>query len=176
MIFTPTSLGGAFLVEPEERADERGFFARTYCEREFAARDLCTTWVQGNVSFNLKKHTLRGLHWQASPHEEIKLIRCTAGALHDVIVDLRPGSPTCRKWVAVELSARNRRALYVPRGFAHGFLTLADATEAIYQVSDFYHPESARGVRWDDPALGIDWPAQPAVMSQKDRDCPWVTP
>ncbi len=159
MQFVPTKLAGAFVVEPEPRGDERGFFARTFCRDEFAARGLNTTWVQCNVSFNRRAGTLRGLHWQADPHPEVKLVRCTAGAAFDVIVDLRPGSPTYRQWVAVELSADNRKAVYIPAGFAHGFQTLADGTELFYQMSEFYYPELARGARWDDPALGIEWPA-----------------
>jgi dTDP-4-dehydrorhamnose 3,5-epimerase len=159
MRFVPTKLAGAFVVEPEPRGDERGFFARTFCRDEFAARGLNTTWVQCNVSFNRRAGTLRGLHWQADPHAEVKLVRCTAGAAFDVIVDLRPDSPTYRQWVAVELSADNRKAVYIPAGFAHGFQTLADGTELFYQMSEFYYPELARGARWDDPALRIEWPA-----------------
>ncbi|MBM3981665.1 MAG: dTDP-4-dehydrorhamnose 3,5-epimerase [Planctomycetes bacterium] len=159
MIVTTTVLPGVFVIEVEPRADARGLFARTYCAEEFAARGLCTTWPQCNVSFNTKAGTLRGMHWQAAPHEEVKLVRCTAGAALDVVADLRVGSPTYKKWVAVELTAENRRAVYIPGGFAHGFQTLVDGTELFYQMSAFYVPEAARGARWDDPALNIEWPA-----------------
>jgi dTDP-4-dehydrorhamnose 3,5-epimerase len=159
MLFLPTALPGVFVIEVEPRADARGLFARTYCAEEFAAHGLCTAWAQCNVSFNVKAGTLRGMHWQAAPHEEVKLVRCTAGAALDVVADLRPGSPTYKKWVAVELTAENRRAVYIPGGFAHGFQTLTDGTELFYQMSAFYVPEAARGARWDDPALNIEWPA-----------------
>ncbi len=173
MRFVPTKLAGAFVIEPEPRADERGLFARTWCRDEFAAHGLTTSWVQCNVSFNHRTGTLRGMHYQADPHPEVKLVRCTRGAAYDVIADLRPGSPTYRQWVAVELTADNRRAVYVPGGFAHGFQTLADETELFYQMSEFYHPESARGVRWDDPALGIEWPpCAGRVISERDRSFP----
>jgi dTDP-4-dehydrorhamnose 3,5-epimerase len=154
-----TGLPGALLIEPLRRADERGFFARTWCARAFAARGIHCAWVQCNVSFNKHTGTLRGLHYQVAPHEEDKLVRCTRGAIYDVIVDLRPGSATCGRWAAFELTADNGLALFIPHGFAHGFQTLADDSEVFYQMSEFYHPESARGLRWDDPALGIVWPA-----------------
>jgi dTDP-4-dehydrorhamnose 3,5-epimerase len=173
MIFLPTELSGVFVVEAEPKADDRGLFARTYCRDEFAARGLCVNWVQCNVSFNTRAGTLRGMHWQAAPHEEVKLVRCTAGAAFDVVADLRPDSPTYRKWVGVELTAANRRAVYIPAGFAHGFQTLADGTELFYQMSGFYAPEAARGARWDDPALGIEWPACAGrVISERDRSFP----
>jgi dTDP-4-dehydrorhamnose 3,5-epimerase len=173
MRFLATGLAGAFVIEPEPREDERGLFARTWCREEFAARGLNTAWAQCNVSFNNRRGTLRGLHYQAGPYAEVKLVRCTAGAAYDVIVDLRPGSPTCRRWAAVELTARNRRAVYIPAGFAHGFQTLADGTELFYQMSELYHPESARGARWDDPALGIAWPECPErVISPRDLAFP----
>ena len=173
MLFIPTILPGVYLIEVEPKADDRGLFARTYCREAFAARGLCTEWVQCNVSFNSRAGTLRGMHWQAAPHEEVKLVRCTAGAALDVVVDVRPGSPTCRQWVGVELTAENRKAVYIPAGFAHGFQTLADDTELFYQMSEFYHPESARGVRWDDPALGIEWPpCEGRVISERDRSFP----
>jgi dTDP-4-dehydrorhamnose 3,5-epimerase len=159
MRFLPTELPGVLVIEVEPRADERGLFARTYCREEFRAHGLCTDWVQCNVSVNARVGTLRGLHWQAAPHEEVKLVRCTSGAAFDVVVDLRPGSPTFRKWVGVELTAETRRAVYIPGGCAHGFQTLADGTELFYQMSAPYVPESARGARWDDPALGVVWPA-----------------
>jgi dTDP-4-dehydrorhamnose 3,5-epimerase len=158
MRFLPTELPGVFVIEVEPRADERGLFARTYCRDEFRARGLCTEWVQCNVSVNARAGTLRGMHWQAAPNEEAKLVRCTSGAAFDVAVDLRAGSPTYRKWVAVELTAANRRAVYIPGGCAHGFQALADGTELFYQMSTRYVPEAARGARWDDPALGIAWP------------------
>jgi dTDP-4-dehydrorhamnose 3,5-epimerase len=169
VIFRETKLPGAFVIEPERLEDERGFFARTWCEREFRAHGLNPRLVQCNVSYNRARSTLRGMHYQAAPHEEAKLVRCTMGAVHDVVVDLRPDSPTFRQWVAVELSARNRTMLYVPEGFAHGFQTLEDDTEVFYQMSELYHPECARGVRWDDPAFGIEWPLPPRALSERDR-------
>jgi dTDP-4-dehydrorhamnose 3,5-epimerase len=173
MRFLPTELPGVFVIEVEARADERGLFARTYCREEFAAQGLCTDWVQCNVSFNARAGTLRGLHWQAAPHEEVKLVRCTSGAAFDVVVDLRADSPTCRKWVAVELTAANRMAVYIPGGCAHGFQVLADSTELFYQMSALYVPGAARGARWDDPALAIAWPACSArVISARDLAFP----
>ena len=173
MIFTPTELDGAWLVDLDRREDDRGFFARAWCEREFAEHGLSTEVVQCNISFNHRKGTLRGMHYQVEPHAEIKLVRCTRGALFDVIVDLRPDSPTHARWLGVELTADNRRALYIPAGFAHGYQTLADATETFYQVSAFWTPEAERGVRWDDPAFGIEWPdPDPPVLSEKDRAWP----
>ena len=169
MIWTELALAGAFLIEPERLEDERGFFARTWSRDEFAARGLATEMAQCNISFSARKGTLRGLHYQAAPHEEVKLVRCTSGALYDVILDLRTGSPTWGQWAAAELSAENRRTLYVPQGFAHGFQTLAEATEASYQVSEYHHPESERGVRWDDPAFGVRWPLGVTVISARDR-------
>ncbi|HVK15858.1 MAG TPA: dTDP-4-dehydrorhamnose 3,5-epimerase [Fimbriiglobus sp.] len=173
MRFLPTNLAGAYVIEPEPRTDERGLFARTYCRDEFATHGLNTTWVQCNVSFNRLRCTLRGMHWQAEPHAEVKLVRCTRGAAFDVIADLRPDSPTCRQWVGVELTAENRRTVYIPAGFAHGFQTLADDTELFYQMSEFYHPDLARGARWDDPALGIEWPpAAHRVIAARDLSFP----
>jgi dTDP-4-dehydrorhamnose 3,5-epimerase len=172
MRFTETRLRGAFVIDPDRHPDERGHFARTYCEREFSTRGLNTRWVHGGLSYNRTKGTLRGLHWQVAPHEEVKLVRCARGSVHDVIVDLRPGSETLRGWIGVELSAENGRLLYVPKGFAHGFVTLADDTEVTYRISEYYHPESARGVRWDDPTLGIAWPLRPAVISARDSGLP----
>ncbi len=169
MLFLPTELPGVFVIEPEPMADNRGLFARTYCRDEFAAHGLCTTWMQCNVSFNTRVGTLRGMHWQAAPHEEVKLVRCTAGAAFDVVADLRPDSPTFRKWVAVGISAENRRSVYIPGGFAHGFQTLAAGTELFYQMSAVYVPEAARGARWDDPALGIVWPiCEARVIAPRD--------
>jgi dTDP-4-dehydrorhamnose 3,5-epimerase len=173
MRFLPTTLAGAYVTEPEPREDERGLFARTYCRDEFAAHGLNTTWVQCNVSYNRLKGTLRGMHWQAEPHAEVKLVRCTRGAAFDVIADLRPGSPTYRHWVGVELTADNRRSVYVPAGFAHGFQTLTDDTELFYQMSEFYHPDLARGARWDDPALGIEWPTvERRILAGRDQSFP----
>lgn len=173
MRITPTKLPGVFVIDIEPQGDERGFFARTYCHKEFAAQGLCTRWVQCNVSFNTRAGTLRGLHWQAAPHEEIKLVRCTAGAAYDVVVDLRVDSPTYCQWVAVELSATNRRAVYIPAGCAHGFQTLVDNTELFYQMSAFYVPQAARGVRWNDPALAIEWPAcNTRIIAPRDRSFP----
>ncbi|HMA34039.1 MAG TPA: dTDP-4-dehydrorhamnose 3,5-epimerase [Chloroflexia bacterium] len=173
MIFTELSLRGAFLIDPQRLEDERGFFARTWCAREFAAQGLNVHLAQCNISFNGRKGTVRGLHYQAAPHEEVKLVRCTMGAIYDVIVDLRADSPTFRRWVAVELTAANRRLVYVPAGCAHGFQTLADSTEVFYQMSEFYAPESARGVRWDDPTLAIAWPRiANRIISERDAAYP----
>jgi len=168
MIFHPLDLEGAVLVDAEPREDGRGLFARTFCCEEFAALGLCNRFVQCNTSYNARRGTLRGLHFQAAPHEEIKLVRCTQGTILDVIVDLRPASPSFRRWAAVELSAGNRRALYVPAGFAHGFQTLTDAAEVFYQMSEGYVPGLARGVRWDDPAFAISWPVEPPILSERD--------
>ncbi len=168
MIFTETKLSGAFVIDPERFEDDRGFFARTWCVREFKTHGLNSRLVQCSVSNNKQKATLRGMHYQAAPHAETKLVRCTKGAIYDVIIDLREDSSTFRQWVAVELTAENRRMLYIPEGFAHGFQTLSDDTEVFYQISEFYHPESARGVRWDDPAFGIEWPLEATIMSEKD--------
>jgi dTDP-4-dehydrorhamnose 3,5-epimerase len=172
MIFTETTLKGAFLIEPERRRDERGFFARTWCQSEFAAAGLQTDWVQCNISFNKKRGTLRGMHYQAPPYEEAKLVRCTMGAVYDVIIDLRTDSPTYRQWLAAELTSDNRLMLFIPKGFAHGFQTLTDEAEVFYQMSQFYVPEYARGVRWDDPAFKISWPAEKRIISEQDRNFP----
>jgi len=170
--FAPTPLAGAYVVELERLQDERGFFARSFCQEEFRRHGLKPAIAQCNVSWNRRRGTLRGLHFQAAPHEEAKVVRCTRGAIWDVIVDLRKGSATARRWHAVELTADNRRALYIPAGFAHGFQTLAEDSEVLYQMSEFYHPESARGVRWDDPTLAIPWPLKDPVMSPRDREFP----
>ena len=172
MIFTETLLKGAFVIEPERLEDERGFFARTWCQREFEAHSIDSKWVQCNISYNKRKGTLRGMHYQVAPYEEAKLIRCTLGATYDVIIDLRPDSPTFRQHIAELLTAQNRKMLYVPKGFAHGFLTLEDDTEVFYQMSEFYHAEYARGVRWNDPAFGIQWPAEVQIISDRDRNHP----
>ena len=172
MIFTETKLRGAFIIDPEPREDSRGFFARTFCEREFGERQLITCFVQCSISSNKKRGTLRGLHYQRPPACEAKLVRCTAGALHDVIVDLREDSPTYLQHIVVELTSRNRRAIYVPEMFAHGFQTLEDGTEVFYQISEHYSPEAANGVRFDDPKLGIKWPLPVEVLSDKDANWP----
>lgn len=173
MIFREAALKGAFHIEIEKNIDERGFFARTFCEDEFRAHALATRCVQCNVSHNARRGTLRGMHYQIAPHEEAKLIRVTRGAIYDVIVDLRPDSPTRLKWISVDLTAENGHALYVPAGFAHGFQTLTDDTEVHYQMFDFFHPESARGLRWDDPALKILWPhAEARIVSKRDLAYP----
>lgn len=170
MLFSESILKGAYIIEPEKLEDERGFFARSWCADEFAAYGLNPKIVQCSISFNHKKGTLRGMHYQVAPYEEEKLVRCTAGAVFDVIIDLRPESPTFKAWLAVELSASNRKMIYIPGGFAHGFQTLEDNSEIFYQISEFFHPESARGVRWDDPTFGIEWPVlQEITISDKDR-------
>ena len=170
MLFIETKLAGVYIIELEKREDDRGFFARTFCQREFDAHGLNPRIVQCSVSFNRRKGTLRGMHYQVAPYEETKLVRCTMGAIYDVAVDLRRDSPTFKQWVAVELTADNRTMFYIPEGFAHGFQTLEDNTEVAYQMSEFYHPESARGVRWDDPAFGIKWPeGEIRIISEKDR-------
>jgi dTDP-4-dehydrorhamnose 3,5-epimerase len=170
MIFSETRLPGAFVIDLERIEDERGFFARAWCERELSEHGLESRIAQSNMSFNKRKGTLRGMHFQRPPHEEVKLIRCTRGGLLDVIIDLRPDSAGYKRWIGVELTAENRKALYVPRGFAHGFQTLEDDTEAFYMVSEFYTPEAEAGVRWDDPAFGIEWPFdQPSEISEKDQ-------
>lgn len=169
LIFCETKLKGAFIIELERLEDERGFFARTFCQEEFEAHGLNARIVQCNISFNKRKGTLRGMHYQVAPYEEAKLVRCTKGAIYDVIIDLRPDSLTFRRWIAVELTADNRFMLYVPADFAHGFQTLEDNTEVFYQMSEFYHPECARGVRWDDPAFAIEWPMVPITISEKDE-------
>ncbi len=168
MIFRELELAGAFVIELEPHSDDRGFFARSFCRQEFAAHGLVGDWVQSNVSHSTLRGTLRGMHWQAEPHGEVKLVRCTSGAVHDVIVDLRPGSDTRGHWQAVELTAANRHLLYVPRGFAHGFVTLADETEVFYEMSHAHEPTAARGFRHDDPAIGIHWPVPVRVVSRRD--------
>jgi dTDP-4-dehydrorhamnose 3,5-epimerase len=167
-----TSLKGSFVIEPERREDQRGFFARAWCAKEFEAHGLSPTVVQCNISYSKKKGTLRGMHYQAAPHEEAKLVRCTMGSIHDVIIDLRPTSPTYTKHVAVVLTAQNGRMLFVPEGFAHGFQTLNDHTEVFYHMSQVYVPESARGVRWNDPAFQIQWPVDERIISRRDQQYP----
>ena len=171
MIFTESPLPGAYVVELERHQDDRGFFARMYCAREFADHGLEPAVAQGNMSFSRRKGTLRGMHYQVAPAEETKLVRCVRGAIHDVIVDVREDSPTYLQHFGLELSAENRKALFVPRGFAHGCLTLEDDTEILYLVSEFYTPGHERGLRWDDPTLGIEWPS--AVTEVSDKDAAW---
>ena len=172
MIFLETKLAGVFEIQIEAKADERGFFARTWCQKEFEAHGLNGGLVQCSLSFNSRKGTLRGMHFQAAPYEEAKLIRCTQGGIYDVVVDLRPQSRTFKDWIAAVLTAEKRNMVYVPRGCAHGFLTLEDGSEVSYQMSEFLHAESARGVRWDDPAFRIEWPAKVEVISERDRTYP----
>lgn len=173
MIFTRTAVEGVVIVDLEPRTDERGFFARAFCAREFAAQGLNTQFVQANVSVNRDKGTLRGLHWQAAPHGEVKLVRCTRGAVHDVAVDMRPGSETYLRSVGVTLDAASGRALYIPEGCAHGYVTLEADTEVDYLVSAFYAPDHERAVRWDDPALGIEWPVPGRlIVSARDQAHP----
>jgi dTDP-4-dehydrorhamnose 3,5-epimerase len=170
MIFTESPLSGAYVVDLDRIEDERGFFARSFCKAEFAARGLATEMSQCSVSFNLRRGTLRGLHFQAAPHDEDKLVRCTRGGIFDVIVDLRPESPSYRRWFGTELTAENHRALYIPKGFAHGFLSLLDETEVFYMISVAYVAGAARGLRWNDPALEIQWPFTPRVISARDAE------
>lgn len=172
MKFTEIKLKGAFVIEIEKLSDARGFFARSWCRKEFEAHGLTSRIVQANVSYNLKKGTLRGMHYQIAPYQECKLIRCTRGAIYDVIIDLRPNSPTYKQWAGVELTADNSIMFFVPQDFAHGFQTLMDETEITYQVSQFYTPGSERGIRFDDPAFGIQWPLEVAVISDKDKSWP----
>jgi dTDP-4-dehydrorhamnose 3,5-epimerase len=172
MIFHKTKLAGVFEVHPEPQSDERGFFARSWCQQEFAQHGLNPKLVQCNISVTLRKGTLRGLHFQAVPFAETKLVRCTRGAIYDVVLDLRPYSPTFRDWIAVVLTADNHNMVYVPEGCGHGFLTLQDDIEVFYQMSEFYHPEAGRGVRWDDPAFQIAWPEKVQAISERDRTYP----
>lgn len=172
MRYTALSLPGAYLIDIEPLQDERGLFARTWCRREFEQHGLDTQIAQSNISLSRKRRTLRGMHFQAPPHEEIKLIRCTRGAIYDVIVDLRRDSPTFRRWFGTELTAENRRMLYVPKGLAHGFLTLRPDSEVQYQMSQPYVAEAVRGVRWNDAAFAIAWPEPVEVISERDRTFP----
>ena len=177
MRFRELELSGAYLIELERHEDERGFFARTFDRAAFAELGLAGEVVQANTAFNSRRGTLRGMHFQAAPHEEAKLVRCTRGAVYDVIVDLRPGSPTFTRWVSVELTADNDAMVYVPPAFAHGYQTLADETETAYLMSAAYASDAARGVRWDDPAFGIEWPeAAERVMNERDRTWPDFNP
>jgi dTDP-4-dehydrorhamnose 3,5-epimerase len=172
VIFCESKLSGVYEIRLESKSDERGFFARSWCRNEFERHGLNPRLAQCNVSFNTRKGTLRGIHYQATPHEEAKLVRCTRGAAYDVVVDLRPGSPTFKQWIGVILTGAERNMIYVPEGCGHGFLTLQDETEVFYQISEFYDPESARGVRWDDREFGIAWPVPVASISERDRTFP----
>jgi dTDP-4-dehydrorhamnose 3,5-epimerase len=171
MRFTPLPVAGAFLIEPLPQEDARGFFARVFCSEEFRAYDLDARVAQCSVSYNRRRGTLRGMHYQVAPHEETKVVRCTSGAIHDVVLDLRPASATHRTWIALELSAANHAMVYVPKGCAHGFQTLEDDAEVFYQISEPYAPECARRVRFDDPAFGIAWPLTTPVLSEADALC-----
>ena len=175
MKFIETPLKGAYVIEIDSISDNRGFFARSWCEQEFSDHGLNSNLVQCNISFNTKKGTLRGMHYQIKPHEEAKLVRCTQGLIYDVIVDIRQDSPTFKSWYGVNLGASNRKMLYIPEGFAHGFQTLEDNTEVFYQMSNFYHGESARGLKWDDPDLGIDWILKDnLIISDRDQGYPSI--
>ncbi|MBM4089310.1 MAG: dTDP-4-dehydrorhamnose 3,5-epimerase [Planctomycetes bacterium] len=176
MRFTETTLPGAFLVELDQWVDDRGFFARSWCRREFAARGLNADFVQCNIGFSRHAGTLRGIHLQLAPHAEAKLVRCCRGSIHDVVVDLRPGSPTFRQWIGTELTADNHRMLYVPEGFGHGYQTLEDDTEIVYQTSEYYHAAHATGVRYDDPAFAFRWPLTVTRISDADRRWPSFDP
>jgi len=175
MEFSETKIPGVWLVESVPQTDDRGWFARAWCHLEFAEHGLDSGLAQCSVSFNARKGTLRGMHFQAAPHAECKLVRCLAGAVHDVVVDLRPDSPAFKQWWAVELSAKNHRAVYIPEGVAHGFQALEGEALVHYQISEYYEPSAARGIRWDDPAFGIDWPLADPVLSDKDRTWPDFT-
>ena len=173
IIFNETRLKGAFVIEPEKFEDQRGFFARSFSEQEFSDHGLRSHFVEAGISFNLRRHTVRGMHFQAGPHAQAKLVRCTRGAIFDVMIDLRPQSHTYKQWVAQELTATNRLMLYIPEGFAHGFQTLTDETEVFYQLSGRYTPTSERGVRWNDPIFGIHWPeTENVIINERDRTYP----
>ena len=169
MIFSRTKLPGVYEIDVDRKSDERGFFARTWCQGEFAAHGLSSKLVQSSLSFNAYKGTLRGMHYQLAPFAECKLVRCTQGAIYDVVLDLRPDSPACRQWVAVELTSERRNMIYIPEGCAHGFLTLTDSSEVFYQMSNVYNADAARGFRWNDPAFSFSWPAPVTVISERDR-------
>jgi dTDP-4-dehydrorhamnose 3,5-epimerase len=172
VIFNKTKLNGAYIMEIEKHSDERGFFSRSWCNKELEDHGLNSGLAQANIGFSLKKGTLRGLHYQVHPYEEVKVVRCTMGAIFDVIVDLRPDSPTYKQWISVELNSENRKMIYVPEGFAQGYITLNDNTEICYNTSQFYSPEFARGVRYDDPSFSIKWPIEVAVISKADKSWP----
>ncbi|MGA9144694.1 MAG: dTDP-4-dehydrorhamnose 3,5-epimerase [Candidatus Acidiferrales bacterium] len=172
MKFQETKIAGVFEIQIEPHSDERGFFARSWCEKEFKDKGLNSLLVQCSISLNTRKGTLRGMHYQAAPFPETKVVRCTQGAIYDVVLDLRPASVTFKDWIGVVLTAQKRNMIYVPAGCAHGFLTLENEAEVLYQISEFYHPESARGVRWNDPAFRIDWPEKVEVISERDGNYP----
>jgi len=172
MLFKKTAIDGMAEIQVERRTDERGFFARSWCRREFEQAGLDPDLAQCSISWNPHKYTLRGMHYQAAPYEEAKLVRCTRGAIYDVAVDLRPQSPTFTQWIGVTLTAEDRNMIYIPEGCAHGFLTLQEDCEIFYQISQFYCADAALGVRWDDPSFGIMWPAQPRLISERDRTYP----
>lgn len=169
MIYTKTPIDGVVVVDIEKREDDRGFFARTFCEEEFRQHGLESHIAQCSTALSVRRGTLRGMHYQREPHGEVKLVRCVRGGVYDVVVDVRPKSPHFRRWFGVELNANNRRMLYIPRGVAHGYLTLEDDTEIAYQMSTAYNPDAAIGVRWNDRAFGIEWPFEPTVMAERDR-------
>jgi dTDP-4-dehydrorhamnose 3,5-epimerase len=175
MLIEETPIEGAYVITIEKKEDERGFFARAFCRNEFEAAGLATDLVQANVSFNYKKGTLRGMHMQLPPRGETKLVRCTRGAIYDVVADVREGSGTFKRWFGVELTSQNHRMLYVPEGCAHGYITLEDETEVMYQVSQFYTASAERGYRWDDPAFNIKWPIPPEIISAKDKSHPFLS-
>lgn len=172
MIFSETRIPGVFVVELQKVEDERGYSARTWCEKEFAAAGIAVRWVQSLTSFNARRGTLRGMHFQSPPNAQGRLVRCTRGAVHDVVLDLRAGRPTYKQWIAIELTADNGKMIYIPQGLAHGYQTLADDTELSYLMSEFYDPASDTGVRWNDPAFGIAWPPAERILSPRDRDFP----
>ncbi len=172
MLLKPTEISGAFVVVPDLNKDERGTFSRTFCSQEFERLGLESKLDQCAISHNPKKGTLRGLHYQLAPFQETKLVRCARGAIYDVVLDLRQDSPSFRKWFALELNDKSEEMLYIPVGCAHGFISMKDDTEVVYQVFGIYNPEYARGIRWNDPAFAITWPVEPTVMSHKDRECP----
>jgi dTDP-4-dehydrorhamnose 3,5-epimerase len=172
VIVKPTELPGAYVIEPERHQDIRGYFARTFCQKEFAEAGLDTRIAQCSVSFNARKGTLRGLHYQLPPFEEVKMVRCSRGAIYDVIVDIRPSSSAFKKYFSIELNEQNGKMLYIPAGFAHGFQTLCDDTEVAYQMSESYSAEHSRGVRWNDPAFGIPWPDAERIILERDQNYP----
>lgn len=175
IVFKETKLKGGYVIEPEKFEDHRGFFARSFSQEEFARHGLRSQFVESGISFNSRKYTVRGMHWQVPPHAQAKLVRCTRGAIFDVMIDLRPDSPTYKQWIGEELTAENRRMLYIPEGFAHGYQSLADDTEMFYFVSGAYAPASERGVRWNDPAFAITWPeTERIIMNERDRTFPDV--
>ena len=172
MIFEPLALDGAYLIKPEINEDERGFFARSFCKEEFRAHGLVDEYVQCNISYNRKKGTLRGMHYQLPPHEETKLVRCTKGAMYDVIVDIRKDSPTREKWLGTEINEDNRHMIYIPEGFAHGFISLVNDTEVFYQMSTYYDADSVSGFCWNDPVVNIKWPIENIIISKNDQTQP----